>query len=102
MIETSCDGYIRIWNFHTRKLINKICIAKHNSLNSICLWDDNHIFVGIKNLINLVYLKSGIVVKSLCDKPVITMKKIIHLKYGQCLLYQGIFDEKIKLIVMNI
>jgi WD40 repeat protein len=101
LIETSYLGNIRIWNFHTGKLINKINIAL---LHSACLWDDNLIFVGAKdNSIKLVDLKSGTVIKSsLYNKDgVLTMKKIIHPKYGECLVYRG-FNPQIKLAVMDI
>ena len=43
MIESSYDGNIRVWNFHSGELIQKIFVSKYQ-LNVICLWDNNLYF----------------------------------------------------------
>ena len=45
LIESSEDGNIRIWNFHTGELLNKIYINEGN-LFGICLWNDDYLFIG--------------------------------------------------------
>jgi len=51
LIESCCDGYVRIWNFDSGKLLQKINVVVENEklkkiLNCICLWDNDYIFVG--------------------------------------------------------
>ena len=57
LIESSIDGNIRIWNFHSGELINKIKVDK-NSIYGINLWNNEYIFAGSKNkTIKLINLK---------------------------------------------
>ena len=99
LIETSEDKNIRIWDFHTCELIKKIKISKNYCLNGLCLWDDKYLFVGCYDkAIKLIDLDSGIIIKNLTNHTsrVLTVKKINHYEYGECLISQG-WDEKIKL-----
>ena len=101
LIETSSHGIIRLWNFHSGKLIKKIEINKNYKLFGISLWDDNHVFVGSEdNSIKLVNLKNRAVINNLdChNNYVLTVKKILHPIYGQCLISQGYSNDQIKLI----
>ena len=45
LIESSFEGTIRIWNFHSGILLNKILLDSRY-LNGICLWNNNYLFVG--------------------------------------------------------
>ena len=45
MIESSCKGIIRIFNFHSGKLLNKVYVY-NDWLNSICLANKDYLFVG--------------------------------------------------------
>ena len=88
-------------DFHSGLLLNKIKISD-KSLYCICLWNDNYLFVGCADkTIKLIELKNGLIVKSLSshEKEVITVKKIIHPKYGECLISQNLGKSKIKLWV---
>ena len=88
LIESSGDGNIRIWNFHSGLLLNKIKITKEY-LNGICLWNDNYLFIGsFDKTIKLLELNNKSIVKFLTSHTnyVITVKKIIHPKYGECLI----------------
>ena len=99
LIESSYSGSIRIWNFHSGLLLNKIKIANEH-LYGICLWNDNYIFVGCSDkTIKLIELDNRLIVKSLNshDNEVITVKIIIHPKYGKCLISQNSRESKIKL-----
>jgi WD40 repeat protein len=104
LIESSGDGFIRIWKFHNGTLLNKICTGK-NELRGICLWNSNYLFVGCTdNTIKLVEIENGLVLKSLVgyNNEVCTINKIIHPTFGDCLLTQGWENEQIKLWVTDI
>ena len=99
LIESSDDKNIRIWNFHSGELINKIKISDKYCLNSICLWSYEYIFVGCYDKkIKLININKGILVKNISghNSRVLTIKKIIHPIYGKCLISQS-WDNRIKL-----
>ena len=99
MIESSGDGNIRIWNFHTGELLQKLTITKKR-LFGMCLWDDEYLFVGCEDkTIKLIEIKSGEIINNLIgyNKVILTIKKIMHPKYGKCLLSQGNYNNQIKL-----
>ena len=104
LIEASTKGFIRIWDFHSGKLKQKIQLNKRCKLFCLCLWDDNHIFVGCEDSkIKLVDLKTGKVVNNLEGhyKYVLSIKKIIHPRYGECLISQGYGDDQIQLNIKS-
>jgi WD40 repeat protein len=104
LIESSELGYIRIWNFHSGELLKKIRVQKHG-LKGICLWNSEYIFIGCNNKkIILVNLKNDQIVKTFCShkESVISIKKIFHPLYGECLISQGLQFGKIKLWINNI
>jgi hypothetical protein len=99
LIESSGNGYIRIWNFHSGELLNKIQ-ASEAYLYCMCLWNNDYLFVGSREkAIILIEIKSGTIIKKLKDnnKDVVTIKKINHPQHGECLITQGKYDEQIKL-----
>ena len=98
LIESCYDGNIRIWNFHSGELLNKIKI-NNNLLFCICLWNNEYLFVGCEdNTIKLIDLNKGIIKQFKGHKDyVLTIKKIIHPKYGECLISQGLEKDGIKL-----
>ena len=86
LIESS-DVYIRIWNFHSAEILMKIYI---NNTQSICLWNIDYLFVGGNKKIILIHLKYGIVVDEIYGhNKVISIQKLIHPKFGECLVSQG-------------
>ena len=98
LIAACGDGNIRIWDFHLGILLNQINCNSY--LNSICLWDNEYAFVGCDNkMIKLVNLKTGEIIKDLIghNNYILDIQKIIHPKYGECLLSQGYQDDQIKL-----
>jgi WD40 repeat protein len=101
LIDSGGDGNLRIWNFHSGLLLSKIQVSK-KSLYGICLWNNNYLFVGCadKN-IKLIELHNELVIKSLAghNDVVLTIKKINHPQYGECLISQGSGDDQIKLWV---
>ena len=99
LIESSGDGVVRIWNFHTGVLLKKIMTYNKRVLG-ICLWSDNFIFVGCEDkMVKLIDIKNGEVINNLVgsNDVVINIKKITHPKFGDCLISQGIKDSQIKL-----
>ena len=102
LIESSTYGNIRIWNFHSGKLIKKIKINRGDKLFGICLWDEEHIYVGSEDrTIKLINIKNGVIKNNLIGHTnwVLTIKKIVHPNYGECLISQGYTNGQIKLII---
>ena len=103
LIESSCDGNIRIWNFHSGDLLNKIKVC-NEWICGICLWNNEYLFVCCKDKnIKLIELNKGIIIQELMNHNygVLTIKKIFIPKYGHCLLSQGRFNDQIKLWIIQ-
>ena len=101
LIESSCDGNIRIWGFHSGILL-KIINVSNSGLNGISLWDEDFSFIGCDDKkIKILDLKKMNIIKNLIghNNEVITIKKIIHPLYGECLISQGLENDQIKLWV---
>ena len=103
LIESCGDEYVRIWSFHSGEMLNKI-ETNENNLYGLCLWNNNYIFAGCKNgMIKLIDLNNGSIIKDLIshNRDVMTIKKIFHPQYGECLVSQGICNEQIKLWIIK-
>ena len=103
IIESSNDGIIRIWGFHSGLLLNKIKI-NDSGIYGICLWTSHNLFVGCKDKsIKLIDLFTGNIVRDLSghNNCVLTVKKIIHPEYGVFLISQGYQEDFIKLWINN-
>ena len=99
IIETFFDESVRIWNFHTYQQLNKIKI-NDEGLRGICLWNNDYLFIGYDDrTIKLIEIKNWLVIKSLTGhaNEVITVKKIIHPHFGECLNSQNGRESKIKI-----
>jgi len=100
LIECCEDGNIRIWNFHSGIILNKIKVSE--ILTSLSLWNDNHIFIGANGKIFLLELKNEIVIKVLLGhNHCCTIKKIIHPHYGECIISQNAKNSIIKMWINN-
>ena len=58
----------------------------------ICLWDFNNLFVGcVDKTLKLININNGKIIKSLSghEGEVVTIKKVIHPKNGECLISYG-------------
>ena len=103
LIESGDDGNIRIWNFHTGIIIIKIKVCD-NFINGVCLWDNKHLFVTCDyKSIKLIDIKRGIIIKNLIGQydNTISIKKIFHPYYGECLISQGYNYIPIKLHIIQ-
>jgi len=99
LVESCSYGFLRIWNFHSAELLNKIKID-NEWIFGICLWNKNYAFVACKyQLIKLVNLTKGIIEKNLegHKSGIFTIKKIEHPKFGKCLISQGYEYDQIKM-----
>ena len=104
LIESSGDGIIRIWNFHSGILLKRILIYNKRLLG-LCLWSDNYIFVGCEDKsIKLIDLKNEEIINNLMgnNDAVLNIKKIKHPKFGDCLISQGFKNNQIKLWIKKI
>ena len=102
LIESSF-GIIRIWDFHSGKLLNKLKINDYD-LRGMCLLNNDYLLVGsYDSSIKVINLKKMIIARSLNnhDNYVITIKKIYHPLYGDCLISQGWKDDQIRLWSSN-
>ena len=102
LIESSNDGNIRIWNFHTGQLLDKINTGDEY-LTGICLWDNNYLFVacgdGGEGTIKLIDLnkKAIINIQSNYSDEVLTIKKIILHDNIDYLISQSLGKEGINI-----
>ena len=89
MIESSEDGNIRIWNFHSGILLNKI-IASEHKLYGIYLWNNDFLFAACDDMtIKIINLKKEIIINNLMiNNTIINIKKFFHPIYGNCLITQ--------------
>ena len=98
LIESCSDGNIRIWDFHSAKLLNKIKTSDY-CLFGICLWNNEYLYVGCEDsLIKIVDINKGEIINYLIghNNSVICIKKIIHPNYGEYLISQGYLNDGIK------
>lgn len=98
LLDSDSLGIIRIWEFHSAKLLTKINETKGIELISVCLWNEKYLLVAADKNIKLIDLNNKTVVKSLEShlKSVYTLKKIILPSFGECFVSGGA-DEQIKL-----
>jgi len=99
MIDFCRNGIIRIWDFHSRLLLNRFIYDKTEIFGG-CLWNDDYLYVAFDdNKIKLLRLKDGKIVHNLIsnEKIVIYIQKINLPKYGECMVSQGYNNEYIKL-----
>ena len=99
LVESSYDGYIRIWDFSSGILLNKIKVT-NSAIFGTCLWNNKYLLIGSEDkTIKLIELKNGKIIKNLIGhiNKVISIKKIIHPTYGDILISQGWQNDQIKL-----
>ena len=105
LIESSIDGHIRIWNFHTGILLNKIRIGI-SALYGLCLLNEEYLFIGCEDkTIKILKLSNGTIMDHNLighKRDVITIKKIIHPEFKECLLSQGLQSDQIKLWINSV
>ena len=95
LIDSCYDGNIRIWNFHSSDLINKIKIS--NNINSISLFNENYIFVSCYDkIIRILNLKTETIEEFFgINKDIIFLFAIGYLPYGYFLITEGMEEDPI-------
>ena len=100
LIESSIDGQIRIWNFHIGILLNKIRISD-SALYGLCLLNEEYLYIGCEEkVIKILKLSDGTIMDNNLighKRDVITIKKIMHPEFKECILSQGLHHDQIKL-----
>ena len=99
LIESSFDGALRVWDFHSCHLLKKIKVSD-KGLRGICLWNENYIFVGCDdNNIKLVEIREGIVENNIEGhiNQVITIKKVLNFNGDNYLVTQNKDISSLKL-----
>ena len=89
LIESSATGRIRIWNFHTGQIIRTIMVKRFTQVFGLCLWNNEFFFAGCSDKkIKLININRARVFDELSghNSDVLTIKKIIHPQYGECLI----------------
>ena len=84
LIETNTSGKIRIWDFHSSNLLNKIDTDIDDL--SVCLWNEQYILFGGKKCVIKVYDLN----KKKTVNILFNIKKINHPLYGKSLIF---FDK---------
>ena len=100
LIDSSENGSIGIWDFHSGELLSKIQLEINNELFGICLWNKNYIFAGCsEGKLILIEINTSKIISFLSDndRTISTVKKIILPKFGECLISQGNGKEQIKI-----
>jgi WD40 repeat protein len=103
IIESSYDGNIRIWNFHTGIFI-RIIKASKEGLRDICMRNNEYLLVGCdEKKIKLINLNNGEIIKEIegHNNKVLSLKIIFHPIYEKCLISQGADFEPIKLWIIK-
>jgi WD40 repeat protein len=100
LIESCLDGNVRIWDFHKGNLLNKIATNKSGSFG-VCIWNEEYLLVGCKKSIKIIDIKNSNIIQKITNlkNNVITIKKITHPKYGECLIFQERWDGGIKICI---
>ena len=96
MIACSLKYDINIFNFHSGELLSTININKRIT-GAILLLDSQYLVVGGEKCMILIDLNYGIKYKTFYahSHSIKTIKKIIHPKFGECLVSQGDGDDYI-------
>ena len=117
LIQSSSDGYIRIWDFHKAELIleleicpireSKIPYSCDGGLYGICLWNNDYLFVGTSEEMKLINIKIGKIISNIKYKKykdfdsnyesLISIKKIKHPKFGECLISKTLCSTNIQI-----
>ena len=99
LLESCYDGFVRIWDFHSNLLLNKILVSsKRGFIFYKCLWNNDYLFSGIFDRISLFNLKDGANIE-IMKNIYIDIKYILCIKlpkYGDCLILLN--DDKIQLL----
>ena len=83
------ENTVKIWNFHTTKLLDEINISK-TIIKSICLWDEENLLIGTGGGLKLIDLNKNKLIKNYTEVVHIDRMDICTIpKYGKCLITEN-------------
>ena len=83
------ENTVKIWNFHTTKLLDEINISK-TIIKCICLWDEENLLIGTGGGLKLIDLNKNKLSKNYTDLVHIDRMDICTIpKYGKCLITEN-------------
>ena len=108
LIVASFGENIRIFDFHTGILFNKINFEK-KEIYGICLLNESHLCVSYfdqieKGCIKIYDYFNGDLIKNILlgnKNGICSIKQINLNEYGECLITQGVCNEQIKIFIKN-
>jgi len=83
------DGFIKIHDFNTEKLVKKFSFQKNEHNFSFCLWNEKYIIVGYLYSLKIFNIEDGSLIKEISGFPgwgVLTVFKFFHPSLGDCLV----------------
>ena len=104
LYESDSEGIIRLWEFRTGELRQKIQCGR--ILKGISIWNEEYVLASgansTDNTIKLISIKDEKVIKDFKGhtKGVCNIRKFIHPKYGEAMISLG-FDGTLKLWLKN-
>ena len=98
------DGYLKIFDYDSEKLVKKFPYEKTEHNFSFCLWNEKYILVGYIYSIRLFNIDEGTMVKELDGKfsgwGILTIYKFYHPTLGDCLIGND-HDGKINILTIS-
>ena len=84
------DGFIKIYDFDTEKLVKKFAYEKNEHNFSFCLWNEKYIIVGYIYSLKIFNIEEGILVKEInsifSGWGILTIFKFYHSSLEDCLI----------------
>ena len=103
------DGFIKIYDFDTEKLVKKFSYEKNEYNFSFCLWNEKYIIVGYIYSLKIFNIEEGILVKEINSLfsgwGILTIFKFYHSSLEDCLIcncHSGASDEGGKICLLTI
>ena len=88
IIESCYDDNLRIWNFHSGELLQRIKVGV-GGLKSICFNNNGELIVSNNKKIKMINLNNGFITDLIkTDKNIISVK-IIYFQYEEYIIFQG-------------
>ena len=101
MFESDLYSFLRIWNFHSGIMLNKIEID--NKPQGICLLNEKYLLIGSMLYIKIYDFEEGKIIKNIdCENKeiLVNIKVFTHPKLGECMVSQN-YDDTIKLWIID-
>jgi len=101
LIESCYDGNLRIWNFHSGDLLQKIKVGV-GGLQSICFNNNGDLIVSNNKNIKMINLNNEFITDLIKTNKNIISVKIICFQYDEYIIFQGQENNQISIYNINI